>query len=328
MYHYRDEEVDKYQATSFCLESLFKFLIPWSVQSLNLLDRHSDIGAVSLSPHLQFAEISEQKLVHSYLIFCNFKGIFVFFLVNHRICVVTDSNLSSSNSTSFLLQIASMVASSLKEKNAGTIVMKEELQPLGMKLVEWKSLIVSREISDLEGQLVALRNLLSNRATIIHTLAEGVDLIFTEDGVARLNAQMYSIMDDNSQELEWFPYLIYHVAREAGEINKSLLTLERVINTLVEHLGHVPYTDSKLKRLLRDSLGGKTKTYITLEYPFPNVHREKRAKVDESVRKWESVRNLTKTRESRRQNVTAAVHVTTVTCPACFVQPDRPSPFS
>ncbi|KAI3800491.1 hypothetical protein L1987_28582 [Smallanthus sonchifolius] len=32
----------------------------------------------------------------------------------------------------------------------------------------------SREISDLEGQLVTLRNLLSNRATIIHTLAEGV----------------------------------------------------------------------------------------------------------------------------------------------------------
>lgn len=30
-------------------------------------------------------------------------------------------------------------------------------------------------------------------------------------------------------------------AREAGEINKSLLTLGRVINALVEHSGHVPY---------------------------------------------------------------------------------------
>nr|CAB3483808.1 unnamed protein product [Digitaria exilis] len=30
-------------------------------------------------------------------------------------------------------------------------------------------------------------------------------------------------------------------AREAGEINKSLLTLGRVITALVEHLGHVPY---------------------------------------------------------------------------------------
>ncbi|KAE9619448.1 putative plus-end-directed kinesin ATPase [Lupinus albus] len=51
-------------------------------------------------------------------------------------------------------------------------------------------------------------------------------------------------------------------AREAGEINKSLLTLGRVINALVEHSTHVPYRDSKLTRILRDSLGGKTKTCI------------------------------------------------------------------
>ncbi|KZV56867.1 125 kDa kinesin-related protein, partial [Dorcoceras hygrometricum] len=51
-------------------------------------------------------------------------------------------------------------------------------------------------------------------------------------------------------------------AREAGEINKSLLTLGRVINALAEHSGHIPYRDSKLTRLLRDSLGGKTKTCI------------------------------------------------------------------
>ncbi|KAI5325565.1 hypothetical protein L3X38_034639 [Prunus dulcis] len=51
-------------------------------------------------------------------------------------------------------------------------------------------------------------------------------------------------------------------AREAGEINKSLLTLGRVINALVEHSTHIPYRDSKLTRLLRDSLGGKTKTCI------------------------------------------------------------------
>ncbi|KAK4481021.1 hypothetical protein RD792_011889 [Penstemon davidsonii] len=43
-------------------------------------------------------------------------------------------------------------------------------------------------------------------------------------------------------------------AREAGEINKSLLTLGRVINALADN------SESKLTRLLRDSLGGKTKT--------------------------------------------------------------------
>ncbi|XP_057425345.1 kinesin-like protein KIN-5C [Lotus japonicus] len=60
-------------------------------------------------------------------------------------------------------------------------------------------------------------------------------------------------------------------AREAGEINKSLLTLGRVICALVEHLGHVPYRDSKLTRLLRDSLGGRTKTCI-IATVSPAVH--------------------------------------------------------
>ncbi|CAN1775592.1 Kinesin-like protein KIN-5D [Linum perenne] len=60
-------------------------------------------------------------------------------------------------------------------------------------------------------------------------------------------------------------------AREAGEINKSLLTLGRVINALVDHSGHVPYRDSKLTRLLRDSLGGKTKTCIIATIS-PSVH--------------------------------------------------------
>ncbi|KAG4988653.1 hypothetical protein JHK82_030990 [Glycine max] len=70
-------------------------------------------------------------------------------------------------------------------------------------------------------------------------------------------------------------------AREAGEINKSLLTLGRVINALVDHSGHVPYRyewlpffwlwDSKLTRLLRDSLGGKTKTCIVATIS-PSIH--------------------------------------------------------
>ncbi|ESN96200.1 hypothetical protein HELRODRAFT_68075 [Helobdella robusta] len=51
-------------------------------------------------------------------------------------------------------------------------------------------------------------------------------------------------------------------AREAGSINQSLLTLGRVITALVEHKPHVPYRESKLTRLLQDSLGGRTKTSI------------------------------------------------------------------
>ncbi|EGV61971.1 kinesin-domain-containing protein [Yamadazyma tenuis ATCC 10573] len=59
-------------------------------------------------------------------------------------------------------------------------------------------------------------------------------------------------------------------AKEAGSINQSLLTLGRVITSLSEkslhgndvNLNHIPYRESKLTRLLQDSIGGKTKTLL------------------------------------------------------------------
>ncbi|KAL0483100.1 kinesin heavy chain [Acrasis kona] len=47
---------------------------------------------------------------------------------------------------------------------------------------------------------------------------------------------------------------------EAKKINQSLSTLGQCINALVEKKGHVPYRDSKLTRVLQESLGGNSKT--------------------------------------------------------------------
>jgi hypothetical protein len=51
--------------------------------------------------------------------------------------------------------------------------------------------------------------------------------------------------------------------KEAQKINLSLSALGNVISALVDGKSqHVPYRDSKLTRLLQDSLGGNTKTVM------------------------------------------------------------------
>lgn len=53
-------------------------------------------------------------------------------------------------------------------------------------------------------------------------------------------------------------------ARETAMINQSLLTLGRVIHALIGNNSHVPYRESKLTRILQDSLGGRSKTSLII----------------------------------------------------------------
>lgn len=55
------------------------------------------------------------------------------------------------------------------------------------------------------------------------------------------------------------------VLEEAKMINKSLSTLGLVINKLTDDKEkHVPYRDSKLTRVLQESLGGNSKTALII----------------------------------------------------------------
>ncbi|EJS44079.1 cin8p [Saccharomyces arboricola H-6] len=80
-------------------------------------------------------------------------------------------------------------------------------------------------------------------------------------------------------------------AKEAGSINQSLLTLGRVINALVDKSGHIPFRESKLTRLLQDSLGGNTKTALIATISPAKVTSEETCSTLEYASKAKNIKN-------------------------------------
>ncbi|XP_064000764.1 kinesin-like protein KIF11 [Pogoniulus pusillus] len=111
-------------------------------------------------------------------------------------------------------------------------------------------------------------------------------------------------------------------AREAGNINQSLLTLGRVITALVERAPHVPYRESKLTRILQDSLGGRTKTSIiatispaslnleetlsTLEYAHRAKNIMNKPEVNQKLTKKALIKEYTEEIERLKRDLAAA----------------------
>lgn len=111
-------------------------------------------------------------------------------------------------------------------------------------------------------------------------------------------------------------------AREAGNINQSLLTLGRVITCLVERTPHIPYRESKLTRLLQDSLGGRTKTSIiatispaginleetlsTLDYAHRAKNIQNKPEVNQKLSKKTVLKEYTEEIERLRKDLMAS----------------------
>ncbi|CAO3597648.1 unnamed protein product [Absidia cylindrospora] len=92
-------------------------------------------------------------------------------------------------------------------------------------------------------------------------------------------------------------------AREAGMINQSLLTLGRVINHLVEHSPHIPYRESKLTRLLKDSLGGKTRTCIIATISIAKMNQEEITSTLDYANRAKNIRNRPEANQPTNRNI-------------------------
>ena len=80
-------------------------------------------------------------------------------------------------------------------------------------------------------------------------------------------------------------------AKEAGSINQSLLTLGRVINSLADKNSHVPFRESKLTRLLQDSLGGNTKTALIATISPAKMNSDETCSTLEYASKAKNIKN-------------------------------------
>ena len=84
-----------------------------------------------------------------------------------------------------------------------------------------------------------------------------------EQGEQRIKAGKLNLVDLAGSERQSKTQATGDRLKEATKINLSLSALGNVISQLVEgNTRHIPYRDSKLTRLLQDSLGGNTKTVM------------------------------------------------------------------
>lgn len=101
----------------------------------------------------------------------------------------------------------------------------------------------------------------SSRSHSIFTIY--IETAVMKDGSQKIKAGKLNLVDLAGSERQSKTHAEGQRLKEAQKINLSLSALGNVISALVDGKSkHIPYRDSKLTRLLQDSLGGNTKTVM------------------------------------------------------------------
>ena len=139
----------------------------------------------------------------------------------------------------------------------------------------------------------ALNRESSRSHSVLTTIIESKSMSHT--GVWNMKTSRFHIIDLAGSERSKNTDAVGERLKEAGMINKSLSALGNVINSLVDlsegKSRHVPYRDSKLTFILRDSLGGNSRTVIIANISPSSVNMGETLSTLEFARRAKQIKN-------------------------------------
>ncbi|GAM22458.1 hypothetical protein SAMD00019534_056330 [Acytostelium subglobosum LB1] len=148
----------------------------------------------------------------------------------------------------------------------------------------------------------------SSRSHSVLTINIESTTINPDDGLTKIKNARLSLIDLAGSERQKSTEAAGTRLKEAGSINKSLSCLGNVIRSLVDVANgkprHVQYRDSKLTFLLKDSLGGNSKTYIIATVSPSELYYSESLSTLQFAQRAKSVRNMAIINEEASGNIT------------------------
>ncbi|KAL4437881.1 hypothetical protein ABPG74_001052 [Tetrahymena malaccensis] len=127
------------------------------------------------------------------------------------------------------------------------------------------------------------------------------------DGMINVKASKLHFVDLAGSERQKQTAAAGERLKEASNINKSLTTLGLVINSLVEQAQgksrHIPYRDSKLTFLLKDSLGGNSRTYMIAAVSAASTSFQETLSTLQFAQRAKQIKNKASINEEAQGNV-------------------------
>ncbi|KAH3903322.1 related to Kinesin-like protein CIN8 [Saccharomycodes ludwigii] len=197
------------------------------------------------------------------------------------------SRISSRNSSSLSFQDNNATTNGTRERNNDTGIYIQNLQEFEISSAQQGIRLLQRGLK-LRQVASTKMNDFSSRSHTIFTI-----LLYKKTND---RDEMYRISKMNLVDLAGSENINKSGAqnqriKEAGSINQSLLTLGRVINSLADKNPHVPFRESKLTRLLQDSLGGNTKTALIATISPAQMNFDETSSTLEYATKAKNIKN-------------------------------------